>query len=259
MRQALAQRSDEQPNPNRRLWRDLRLLRICGTILFAAIPQAIALTLLMGFELTSDLSYLIYNYPLALGWLGIVTCLHLGLVRIQGYVTRRQCLIWGVSTGALAGAIILGLASAASTDDIQSVTVAADAETDWRKAIALLLSLFVPAGLLSGWIYWRFGIRPSSIRPKLQPSNTPDQSPHNAREALSYGAPLDAMSTFFSLVLCALLAAMPMTASAAQSDENISGRVIVVGATSFAIWSIGGGAYARLRRKKSLQECLTLG
>jgi hypothetical protein len=160
----VAETLTQQGDPTRRSWRDLRLLRIAGALLIAACPLGLLVAILITQGEVDLLGHgfpaLGFFYLVALVWLGISAGIHLGVVRIRGQVTRRQCLIWNVVTSFLPPLLLEALALVAEIVDGSRI--------DWLEdlaGIAFRAVLFVTVGVLNGWIYWRIGMRPSTSQP----------------------------------------------------------------------------------------------
>jgi hypothetical protein len=237
-------------NPNRRLWRDLKLLRIAGALPVAAIPLAIALmvTAIVLFDgpTRSETSFADLPLIYALAFIPAIIsgAIHLGVARIRGFATRRQCLLWGVSTSFLleAGffAIILGPSPAFWVPALQ-------------PAVVLGALIFFPAGLASGWVYWCLGIRPGP---------RPDMS---AESPASASSPFDRVESwervFAGITVAAALTGVPMAASVLQfGAADLFRRLAIICLGAIGIWLIGGTAYVWLRKGNlRLPECLALG
>lgn len=231
----------ESVNPDLRLWPELRLLRVFGALLIAAFPLAGAMAVsavIGGADLTSgsDLFALTFAYPAALIWMGICTCLHLGLARILGQVTRRQCFIWGMTTAVVLGLAVLALAFVSPEGDIRPA-----AGGNWRgtlEGMAMIFAPFLAAGWLSGPIYWRLGM------PSPDPTLLLTKRSHK----------------FLGAILAALSTVVPtMIAVLTKPDAGTARRLFDIGLVSLLLWWIGGAVCARLRGLIRLRECLALG
>jgi hypothetical protein len=249
----------EQPNPTVRQWRDLRLLRISGALLIAALPLAAAfvvVAIISGADVSAheDRVALVFAYPIALVWMGFCAGGHLGLMRVRGYTTRRQCLVWGPMTGLLAETAFIAI-----TYDWSLVDDQADYWDDSLLPIAFVTALFILAGLLSGWIYWRLGIRPSRPAEATLP-DAPEASPAPA-EPRGAGVPVTRMRRFFGVMLAALPATAAMVLMVfTGSEEHLAWRLIMVGLAGLGIWLICGYAYLWCcGSNASLYESLVLG
>jgi magnesium-transporting ATPase (P-type) len=256
----------EQTNPNRRLWRNLRFLRIAGALLVATLPFATAfvLTAFVVFDEdnSSDLSVaeLALFYALNFIFIAICTGIHLILTRIRGFATRRQCFVWGVLTSIFVEVICLGLPIALTPEAEQSTT----------GLMPVLLAagvgglLFLPAGLLSGWIYWRLGIRPESqprANTRPDPVDRMSLTPRHRRwRDLRVGRIL--LGLAIAPVIVTVLLTLAWIFDGEMAGEEIIGATIVVLILTTVYWQMGGWGYllavTRPRRRIMRLECLLI-
>jgi hypothetical protein len=148
--------------PSHRRWQDLSKGRLACGLLAAGVPWTLVniayVTLEMhGMELVGGLPVALIAtefWFLALGFLYL-----LAFGRRRGSVARTDCLLLGMLLTCVypAYAIGFGLAFGALPDRIL-----ADAELVGVVLAMILLGLLLtPIGLLSGWLFWRVGVRPA--------------------------------------------------------------------------------------------------
>ncbi len=258
--------AEQQQQPNRRLWRELRLARVGGSLLVTAIPLAFGITAALIVHAEVDLSdagpmALIVAYPLALAVAAICICFHLVLIRIRREVTRRQCLVWGVATAILAELSLGAIASLAEDglgDAYGNIAL---------NGLILLALFFLPAGLLSGWIYWRIGIRP---RPRAPDNVSHGQdkagdrflTPRHRRWRDLHGGRLTLGLSLGPIVMTALLALIWIVDGSMTTAEMIRAGIATL--IFVLVWCLVCGwiyllLVVRRRRRIGRFECLLLG
>jgi hypothetical protein len=236
----------EALKPTQRRWQDLRTWRLClglslGPLVLAA--PIVLITLADAESTAGNYLWLLIFVILGLGWSQVSGWIYLlAVVRPRGRIVRRGCLLLGVTSIALIPPIALFFASLPGTqpdpgsflEDLNQRPAAAVATLVWTEMACALF------GLLSGWLFWRFGVRPALTTPA--PSTSHATSEPSGR-------------IFVALLLAAVPTAIPMIPSAL---ESLSGLIVIV-FTCPGIWLIGGGLYAKLQKALRLHECLFLG
>jgi hypothetical protein len=262
--------AEQQLRPNRRLWRDIRLQRVAGALLICAIPCTAALVIaglaLFDTESNGEMGFAEFSLVYVIALLIALTCtgLHLGFARIRGFATRPQCLTLGLATGLLCAlAFYASIYPYSSSDAVRRLYL-----VELTKPLAILIALlFIPAGLLSGWIYWRIGIRP---RPRA-PDNIPRDidkagdtllTPRHRRWRDLHAGRLTLGLCLGPIAMTLLMALIWIADGSMTTGEMIRAGIAIM-VFVFAWCLVGGWGYllvvVRRRRRIGRLECLMLG
>jgi len=247
--------SDHTPlTPRHRRWQDLRAWRLSlglcvGPIVFAVIyvaPYMFQAGMTPGRMLPFFLTTLAYfiGGSIIAGWTYLLV-----VVRRRRKISRIECVLFGV---ALVDAVWLVSFAA---DDQQSLRAAINAALTWSFVTGTLF--FSLAGLLHGWLFWRFGVQPSredSTDAVAGRAHTLERSwPDLSTWRLSFGLSVGAVPP---AILGLLL----------NTDKPLGETAVVVPAFLLALASwclIGGWTYLLLiSRRRGLirrHDCLWLG
>jgi len=237
-----------------RRWEDLRIWRLClglcpGPFIVAALIFVISLT---DAETTaSDFIWILGLLFLGVGWSQVTGWIYLlAVARPRGRIKRGGCLLLGMISICLIPLIVLFFATRPGSEAGPGSFLE---HLDQRPArtVTLLVTIEIVCalfGLLSGWLFWRFGVKPSTMNAAQSVSaealDSSEASETNAR-------------VFIALLLAAVPAAIPSlgTSLAAMQVESTVMLLVACPGT----WLIGGGFYTRLRKTLRLRECLLLG
>jgi hypothetical protein len=232
--------------PTQRNWRDLRNWRLClglclGPIVLAALILILFLT--DAESTASDFIWIVGLLLLAIAWSQITGWIYLlALVRPRGRIARQGCLLLGLTSIALIPPIavffaVLPGSQAEPGNFLEDLNQKPGATLATLVVTEIACALF---GLLSGWLFWRFGARPAAMTPA---------------PSASYQASEPRGGILTPLLLAAVPTAIPMIPSALT---GLGALGIIVFACP-VIWLIGGSCYAKLRKCFRLHECLLLG
>jgi len=158
--------SQARPALERR-WRDLRTGRMIAALVLAPGISFILLMVIitLAFGLPSDPSLNVMHVGSAaltfeLWYLAVGFAYLFVICRRRGYVRRRDCLFLGM----------LGFCLFPQLEVIFGGSLSGNL-IDPQEGIGGILSAvvggaldFLPFGLLSGWIFWRLGVRPAPLR-----------------------------------------------------------------------------------------------
>jgi hypothetical protein len=207
----------------------------------------ILVVILTGSEATAnDFIWLLGLLVLATAWSQIMGWIYLlAVARPRGRITRRGCLLLGTISIALIPLIILFFAVRPGSDAGPGSFLEGLNQKPART-VALLVSIEIACalfGLLSGWLFWRFGVKPTAIVP------APSVSYEASESSEARG--------FIALLLAAVPTAIPIVGTSLAAMQFDSAVMLLVACPG--TWLIGGGFYTKLRRTLRLHECLLLG
>ncbi|MDQ7248278.1 hypothetical protein [Dongia sedimenti] len=154
--------------PRHRRWRDLSGWRLSFGLCLGPIASALLFALIQIFNMgaTADdilagtFGLLAFGMLWALvgGWIYL-----LAVVRTRRKIARMECLLLGIVLTNLIAPALFAITFA--IEGWGGITEIID-DSDVSYFFALLLFselLFSLPGLLSGWLFWRFGVRPAPV------------------------------------------------------------------------------------------------
>jgi hypothetical protein len=229
-----------------RRWEDLRTWRLwlgisLGPMLLFALFTSI--TLADAQSTAGNYLWLLYfaipslGWPLVSGWTYLLAVVH-----SRGVITRRGCLLLGVTTFAVLPPTVLFFATILGSRSVLADFVE---ELNQRPAAALSTLAWVETacvlfGLLNGWVFWRIGVRPAVT---------------NATHSPAHVTSTPTRRTFAALLLASVPTTIPMIPSALAGPRGL----IAVSLACPGIWLIAGAISVKVRMSFRLHECLLLG
>src|SRR5581483_6347544 len=154
--------------PTQRRWRDLHKGRLLLSLAAAPVPAillGILLILLIDGPGSEAIPVSAVILASAIAWSLLVGWTYLLIVsRWRGVLSRAECFILGVAAAvvlpSLAESVSI-LVDAFPMGNDYAIREQWGSDAGTRFFGAILSAALAPFGLLGGWIFWRFGVRPA--------------------------------------------------------------------------------------------------
>jgi hypothetical protein len=254
---------EESLLPSQRRWQDLRAWRLSLGLSFGPIILSghfLALALVKTEATDNDYNWVLGVLIVGLPWVLIGGWSYLlAVARHRRRIGRRECLLLGLGLIILIPPVLLIFAFIIGGLN-ETGNFLEELERRPSHAITALLSaeaVCALAGLLSGWLFWRFGVRPAR-----QPAEAPPPIQRHRRWEDLHGGRLTSGLGLGSLVVPLLLSLFWILDDSMASDE-LAFAIIGIHVMGLAWGLVAGWIYLlavpRRRRRITRMECLMLG
>jgi uncharacterized integral membrane protein len=162
-----AGRTQRPPAQLYRRWEDLRGWRLSLGLCLGPIAMALIYDLIrvldMGVTAEEFVAETILILVIGIGWTMISGWAYLlAVARQRRRIARRECLLLGTIVAVLMPLALLVIVFAMQGQAGVAETFGTEGSTEWPIVSALFVfSLFGVLGVLGGWLFWRFGVRPT--------------------------------------------------------------------------------------------------